>query len=211
MDEYLKKLNWRYATKMFDASKKLSEEQINFLLTAAQQAPSSYGLQPWKFVVVTNPELRTKLRIAAYNQPQITDASHLIVLCTQRDMTPAQIQKYVDSVADTRGMSQESLAGLKGMMENVTGGMTTQQRFDWNKRQVYLALGFLMSAAALQEIDTCPMEGFDAAQFDEILGLKGTDYAATVLCPVGFRDPSDKYIDAKKVRYSLDEIVEWKK
>jgi nitroreductase len=200
MTEIIKALNWRYATKKFDPSKKVSEEDLNELLESARLAPSSYGLQPWKFVVVTNPDLRKKLREHAWGQPQITDASHLIVLAARTDVDEKYIKEYVAEIAKQRSVPVESVKGYEDMM---IGDLTQRPKdalLDWSKRQTYIALGFLLFAAALKRIDACPMEGFDPAKFDELLGLKKKNLTSVALCPVGYRadDPASKSV---KVRF----------
>jgi len=206
MAEIIKALNWRYATKKFDTAKKVSDNDINELLEAARLAPSSYGLQPWTFVVVTNPELRKKLREHAWNQPQITDASHLIVLATRTDVDEDYVKRYVEEIAKERKVAVDSLKAYQDMM---TGDVKTRSKnaiVDWSKHQTYIALGFLLFAAAQKRIDTCPMEGFDPAKFDEILGLKEKHLASTVLCTIGYRadDPAAANV---KVRFSKSDVV----
>jgi nitroreductase len=205
--EFLQKLNWRYATKGFDPAKKLSAEQIEGLLEALRLAPSSFGLQPWKFVLVENPELRATLRGASWNQAQITEASHLIVLCRQEHMGPQEIEHFVETTAKERGQDAAELEGYKKMMEGAMSAKDEEKRAVWASEQVYLALGVLLSACAAADIDSCPMEGFDAAQYDEILDLPGKGLHAVVVCPVGFRSADDKYAMAKKVRYSKEELI----
>jgi nitroreductase len=200
-------LEWRYATKVFDATKKLSDADLNDLLTSLQMAPSSFGLQPWKFFVITNPELREKLKAVSWNQSQVTDASHLIVLARQTDMTATHIQTYIDDIKNTRGIPAESLEGYKQMMSGFIAKFTPEERASWMEKQIYIALGFLMLAAATKGIDACPMEGFDAKAYDDILGLNAQGYTTTVLCPVGYRSQNDTYATLKKVRYPLSQVV----
>ncbi len=212
MDQYLQNLGWRYATQQFDTHKKLSSEQVNYLLGAARLSPSSFGLQPWKFIVVTDPNLRMKLRKeAGYDQPKISEASHLIVFCAQKDMSPADIKRYAASISQTRGISLDSLQGFGNMLNTKVKGLTVEQRLAWNKNQVYLSLGFLLSAAAQAHIDAGPMEGFDPQKFDQILGLEKTPYTTAVICAVGLRDKKDPAAIQKKVRYPQSEVVEWRK
>lgn len=199
-------LTWRYATKAFDLSKKIPDADLQELLEVLRLSPSSYGLQPWKFLVVTDSAVREKLKPASWNQPQITDASHLIVLCAKTDMDASYVDRYVEAIAKQRGMTVEDLKGYRDMMAGSVSRQTPEGLTTWNQKQVYIALGMLMMAAAQMKIDTCPMEGFDAKQYDEILGLKG--WTATVLCPVGYRAASDDYAGKAKVRFGKDEVVE---
>ena len=205
--ELLQALNWRYATKTFDATKKVPEETFTNLMEAARLAPSSYGLELWKFVVVDNAELRTKIREVAWNQGQVTDASHLVVLCRQATATAEDVEKFVKYTAEVRAMDASALDGYKQMMLGAIGGMDEEKKAAWMSKQVYLALGFLVAAAAEAGVDTCPMEGFDPVKVDEILGLEARGLKSVVLCPVGYRSAEDKYADAKKVRKPAGEVI----
>ncbi len=207
MKNIIEALNWRYATKGFDKEKKLTNEQIHTITEAMRLSASSYGLQPWKFIVVTNPEVRAQLRAAAWDQAQITDASHLIVLAVQKNVDASFVDKYVKSVADTRGLTVESLKGFGDMMKGSIQSRTPEQTKEWSSRQVYIALGTGLAAAASEGIDACPMEGFDNAKFDEILGLGAMDLESRVLLAVGFRDPSDATAAYKKSRFAESEVI----
>ncbi len=200
-------LRWRYATKTFDASKKISMEAFEELLEALRLSASSYGLQPWKFVVVENPELRAKVREIAWNQGQVTDASHLIVLCRPETVTAADVDHFVQVTASTRGIDAASLDGYKQMMLGTVNGMDEEKKAVWMAKQVYLALGNLLTVCAVQGIDACPMEGFDPAKCDEILGLPALGLRSVVLCPVGYRADDDKYASLAKVRYPKEEVI----
>lgn len=202
-------LRWRYATKQYDAAKKIPAEQFEQLLDAAVLSPSSFGLQPWKFLVVENPELRAQLREVSWGQAQVTDASHLIVFLAKQTFTETDIQHFIDRTAAVQGVPAEKLDGYKQMMTGaVVRGKPGIEAENWAKRQVYIALGQTMVAAAAMGIDSTPMEGFDAAKYNEILGLNGTGYTAAVVLPVGYRSPEDKYATAPKVRFEKSELVE---
>lgn len=207
MTDILKALGWRYATKKFDSTKKIPPKDFDELLEVLRLAPSSYGLQPWKFVVVKNKELRTKLREAAWNQPQITDASNFIILCARTDVNENFVKKFVKSVAETRKVSVESLNGYQDGMVGAMSKMAEEKRLEWSKKQVYLALGMLLEAAALKKIDACPMEGFDPQKFDEILGLKKENATATVICALGYRIEDDVTAKIAKVRFPKEEVI----
>lgn len=200
-------LEWRYATKKFDANKKVSETDLEVLLQALRLSPSSFGLQPWKFIVVTNPDTRQKLKAASWNQTQITDASHLIVLARQTDMTEAHVSAYISDIAKKRNSTVESLEGYKQMMNGFIKAMSPDKKSEWMSRQVYIALGFLMAACAVHSIDACPMEGFDPKAYDDILNLESKGLSTVVLCPVGYRSADDKYASEVKVRYPLSQVV----
>lgn len=206
MKNIIEDLNWRYATKTFDPAKKVSEADLKELLEALQLSASSLGLQPWKFVVVTDKKLREELRKNAWDQPQITDASHLIVLCVNTKIDANYVKKFVKHIAKTRNVPEESLKGYEDMMMGSVSRRSEQEILEWSTKQVYIALGTLLAACAVKRIDACPMEGFDNAAYDRILKLDEEDIASAVLCPIGYRG-DDKYASAKKVRFPLSEII----
>lgn len=206
--ELLQALNWRYATKTFDATKKVPEDVFAQIMEAARLAPSSFGLELWKFVVVENTELRAKVREVSWNQGQVTDASHLVVLCRQADVTPADVETFIARTATTRGLTDLSvLDGYKQMIMGTVTALDEAKKDSWMGKQVYLALGFLMAEAAELGVDTCPMEGFDSTKVDEILGLEKLGLKSVVLCPVGYRSAEDKYADLAKVRRPKEEVL----
>ena len=204
----LEHLNWRYATKAFDANKKVSDADWETLENALLLAPSSFGIQPYKFIVVTDPAIREKLKPAAWGQTQVTDSSHLVVFAYKKTLSDADIDHYVERIVEVRGTPRESLAEYEGAMKNaakqaVEGGTVET----WNSRQAYIAFGFLLQTAALLKIDATPMEGFDAVQFNEILGLE--DYSAVVICAVGYRNAETDYLaNAAKVRFPKEELIQ---
>lgn len=201
-------LKWRYATKKFDTTKHVSEKDFNELIEAMRLAPSSFGLQPWKFIVIKNKELREKLKGAAWNQPQVTDASHLIVLCAKRDVSHKDIRNYIEEIAKQRGISVESLKGFEDMMVGFRDGKTNEEIAEWAKRQLYIPLGILLSACARMKIDASPMEGFSPADVDKILGLHEKGLTSVALCGVGYRSHEDHTANYKKIRFDSKEIVE---
>lgn len=206
MSTYLENLQWRYATKKFDPSKKLTQAQLDELLHATQLAASSYGLQPYKVYVVTNPAVREKIKEHAWGQPQVTDASHLIVFCAKRTIDEKYVDAYISLIAKTRGMSAADLKSFRDMMVGMMKGRTPEMLASWMKCQAYIALGFLLSAAAHHRIDACPMEGFDPTHVDVDLGLIDKDLTAVTLCPVGFRAADDAASSLKKVRLPKDDL-----
>lgn len=169
MSDLLTSLNWRYATKKFDSTKKLSDEQLEKVTESLRLSASSYGLQPWKFVIVKNPETREKLKSVAWNQSQITDASHLFVLCIRKDINASYVDYFIKSVSETRGITEESLKGYSDMMKGTIAPLTSEQVNVWSSRQLYISLGTALASAAFYEIDACPMEGFDPEKYNEIL------------------------------------------
>ncbi|MEN9647465.1 MAG: hypothetical protein RLY57_269 [Candidatus Parcubacteria bacterium] len=208
MNDIIKHLEWRYATKEFDTTKVVSEDAFNTILESARLAPSSYGLQPWKFVVVKNPDIRAKLKAAAWNQGQITDASHLVVLCRRSDIDEAYVTSYVAQTAALRSIGVEVLDGYKNMMVGAINGKSKDERATWMAKQVYIALGFMLHTAAQLEVDACPMEGFDAKQFDEILGLEAKGLNSVLVCAIGYRKDTDMMAQAAKSRFSKEEVIE---
>lgn len=200
------KLQWRYATKKFDATKKLSSQQLGDLLDAVQLSPSSIGLQHYKILVVEDTEIRAELRLAGYNQPQITDASQLIVFAAEANINEAYAKDFISLVAETRNVSRESLAPYEGMILGTINSRTPEQLVIWAQKQAYIALGVLLTAAAELGIDATPMEGFDAAQFDEILGLKEKGLTTAVIAAIGFRADDDAYSQLAKVRRPKSEL-----
>jgi nitroreductase len=209
----LEQLRWRYATKKFDATRKIAPDVWRSIEEAIVLAPSGYGLQPWKFIVIDTPALRAKLREASFNQPQITDASHMVVFCRRAAVDDAHIDRYIEQIARTRGVSAESLAGFRGAMSGsmkATAAKPDAAMDSYTRSQTYIALGFGLAAAAMVGVDACPMEGFNAAQYDEILGLKDQNLKASVVGAFGYRmhddavDPSR----AAKVRFAHNEVVE---
>lgn len=214
MQQYIQNLKWRYATKKFDVAKKLSSEQLELLKQSLILSPSSFGLQPWKFYVVENQELRQKIKDAAYGQGQITDASHLFVLASKIDISSSDVHIFIEDVAKKRGLlakengkTAEALVGYEEMINGSIAGLDKNAKDSWTARQVYIALGFLLSAAAQNEIDSCPMEGFDVEKVNAILEITKDGYSARVLCPVGFRSEDDEYSKYPKVRFEEERII----
>ncbi len=200
-------LSWRYAVKEFDPNKKLSKEQLGVLLEALRLSPSSIGLQPWKFILVENPDLRAKLREASYGQSKVTDASHFIVFAARKDLDEAYVDRFVALTAKTQGVDAASLSGLKDMAMGALRSRTPEALVEWSARQAYIALGVLLAAAAAEGIDACPMEGFDPKKYDEILGLEAQGLAAQVAVAVGFRSEGDAYARLPKTRFPKEEVV----
>lgn len=205
--DLLEALNFRYATKAFDPERKIPSETWSALEASLALAPSSFGLQPWKFLIVDSPDVREKLKGASWNQPQVTDASHLVVLTARTDLSQEDIDSWISRLSEVQGTPLESLAGLSGMISSFAGGMDTAGKQTWNTRQVYIALGQLMTAASFIGIDTCPLEGISPADYDEILGLKDSGYATAVACALGYRAADDKYAAAKKARFPAERII----
>nr|WNX93920.1 NfsB4 [uncultured bacterium] len=207
-NELLVQLRWRYAVKRFDAVRKVPDATWKALEEALVLSPSSYGLQPWRFVIVDDPAVRARLRTASWNQTQVTDASHYVVFAARAALSEADVAAYVCRIAEVRGVTVESLAQYQGMMVGgVVKGMDAAKRDHWAGLQTYIALGNLMTAAAAIGVDTCPMEGLDPAKYDEILGLPAQGFRTLCACAVGYRAADDKYASTAKVRFATGDVV----
>lgn len=204
---FLDSLNWRYAAKQFDATKKVSDTDLAEILDAGNLAATSYGLQPFKFVVVTDQKTKEELVPFSYNQPQVSQSSHLIVLAARTDVDEAFIRNMARMAEKARDLPQGQLDGYAKQMIGAIMSMSDQDRLEWAQKQVYIALGNMMAACAVLKIDSCPMEGFVPAQYDRLLGLASHNITSTVLLPIGYRSPEDKTQDHKKVRNPISEIV----
>ena len=208
-DALLQQLNWRYATKKFDPAKKIAPADWAVLEQALLLTASSYGLQPWKFIIVTDSALKAKLRPASWNQAQVEDCSHLVVFAAQQDVTEADVDKFVARVAEVRGVGIDSLAGYRSyMVGDLVNGPRHAIIKEWAARQTYIAMGNLLTSAAVLGIDACPFEGLEPAKYDEILGLKESGYATVAACPLGYRAADDKYATAPKVRFAVADVID---
>ena len=203
----LNQLNWRYATKMFDTTKKITAEQLEIVIESLRLSPSSYGLQGWKFIRVVDQTKRQTLKEAAYGQSQVTNASEFFILTIPTNFSETNIDKFIESTAKTRNMPVEQLSKFKDMLKSTLANQTAEQTASWLKMQLYIALGQAMAVCAIENIDTCPMEGFDHAKFDEILDLKSKNLTSVVCLAVGFRSAEDKYAQLAKVRFSEEEML----
>lgn len=206
--QVLDRLRWRYATKQFDPGRRISEEDWSALEETLVLTPSSYGLQPWKFFVITNQALKDSLVAASYNQRQVADCSHLLVMAVRTEMTEADIDRLIEFTAETRRIDAATLAGYRNLMiGDIVTGPRSEDAVGWAKLQSYIALGNFMTTAALMGIDTCPMEGFLPSAYDEALDLDQKGLTTAVLCPAGYRHPDDKYASLEKVRYPAAELI----
>jgi nitroreductase len=206
MNTFLDNQNWRYATKKFDSTKKISTEDLNTLKEAIRLSSSSYGLQPYQVIIVENPELRAKLLAAAYGQTQVVDASHLIVFANEVNVGDNAIDKYISRIGVTRNIPVESLAGFGNYIKGTINTLEEDSKNIWSSKQTYLALGNLLNAAAELKIDVTPMEGFNPAQVNEILGLNALGLNASLMATVGYRHEEDATQYQKKVRKSNEEL-----
>lgn len=208
MNNYIEALKWRYATKKFDSSKKVAAEDLNILKEAMQLSASSYGLQPYKIFVIEDQEIRKQLQPAAYGQSQIVDASHLIVIANKADFDENLVDSYVDEISKVRGIEPAQLSGMADYMKKNVVDLAVEMKAQWTAKQSYIVLGNLLAAAAQLKIDTCPMEGFDAKKFNEILGLANNDYNASVIVALGYRSIDDATQHLPKVRRPQEVLFE---
>jgi nitroreductase len=202
-------LRWRYATKAFDGSRQIDAATWATLEQSLVLTASSYGLQPWKFLVITDAAIRAELRPHSWNQSQITDCSHLVVLLKKRVITPADADHLIQATAATRGIETSLLDGYRQMIQvDLIDGPRSQIIGQWSANQVYIALGNLLTSAALLGVDTCAIEGFSPTEYDRILGLESNDYQSCVVCACGYRSADDKYASLAKVRYPAADLIE---
>jgi nitroreductase len=207
--QLLSHLNWRYATKMFDPAKTISPEIWKALEETLVLTPSSCGLQPWKFIVITDKEMQAKLVPHSWDQKQVIECSHYVIFASQTKLNEADINRWIARIAEVRQTTVESLKGYRGMMVGeLIQGPRSKAIAEWAAQQAYIALGNFMTAAALLQIDTCPMEGFVPQEYDRILGLPARGLTAAVCCAAGYRSANDKYAALPKVRYPAEEVIE---
>lgn len=206
--ELTQKLNGRYAVKVFDKNRRIPEQVWSELEKALILTPSSYGLQPWKFLVVMNEDLKKKLTPASWNQKQVESCSHYVVLLAKDGVDENDLDRHIQRTAEVRGVDASTMAGFKkGMVADLIHGPRSRWIQEWAARQVYIALGNFMTSAAVIGVDTCPMEGIDPEKYDEILNVKGSGFHTVVACAAGYRSPDDKYQHAKKVRFDAAELI----
>ena len=206
MKTHLENLNWRYATKRFDENKKISAEDLSALKEAVRLSASSYGLQPYHVLVIEDEKVKEQLREAAFNQPQLTESSQVFVFASYTEVKEEYIQDYMKNVAETRGVDLADLEGYANMIKGASMTLPQDQQAVWTAKQAYIALGFLLNAAATLKIDACPMEGYNGEEFDKILGLKEKGLTTAVIATVGYRSEEDATQNNKKVRKSIEDL-----
>jgi nitroreductase len=207
--ELLTALEWRYATKRFDANKKIPADIWDALERALVLTPSSYGLQPYRFVVLTDLEKRAELLAHSWNQPQVVDCSHYVVFTARTKMTETDVDKWIQRLADVRKVPAATLATYRGMMVgDVVHGSRGKISHEWAVRQAYIALGNLMTCAAVLGVDACPMEGITPPEYDRVLEQMNSGYATAVACALGYRADSDKYATVPKARFDAADLIQ---
>jgi nitroreductase len=206
----LQQLQWRYATKKFDPTKKIPADVWKVLEQSMVLAPSSFGLQPWKFIVVNNPDVRKSLLEFSWKQSQVVDASHLVVFAIKKDVNAADVDRHIARTSEVQGTPIENLQGLSGVIKGfLEKPPYPLDKNEWSARQLYIALGEFMTTAAILGIDTCPMEGISPSKYDEVLGLSQKGYATVCACPVGYRADDDKSAARPKVRFATEDVIEY--
>lgn len=205
---FIPSLHWRYSVKKFDFRKKLSKRKLQKVLTAVNLSASSYGMQPYKIVVVSDDaEVRKELRFQSFNQPQITDASHLLIFAIRTDINKNYVEDMVKYIEKKRGLMHGTLDGYKTTVIKNIDTLSTVDKVSWATNQAYIALGTLITYCAFEKIDTCPMEGFSREGFEKILNFTDKNLKPTVLAAIGYRAIDDSYRLMKKVRKPLSEMV----
>ncbi|WP_396152847.1 NAD(P)H-dependent oxidoreductase [Flavobacterium sp.] len=208
MSTFIENQNWRYATKKFNSEKKISNSDLEILKEAIQLSSSSYGLQPYKVLIIENEEIRKQLQPASWGQSQITDASHLLVFASVTNVDAEYITHYAENMAKTRNIPFDSVKGYADFMIGNIASLTPEKQIIWAQKQAYLALGNLLNAAAELKIDVTPMEGFLPEQYNEILGLKEKGLHATLVATIGYRHEEDETQHYAKVRKPITELFE---
>jgi nitroreductase len=208
MTPLIQDLNWRYAVKKYDSTRKISESDFTIIQEALRLTPTAYGFQALKFLIIENPEIRQKLLPKSYNQQQVVDASHLIVICAYNAIEEIHIEDHIQRTARTRNIPAENLAGSKANMLSTFSKWSVEKTKEWTAKQCYISLGMLMQTCAQLRIDATPMEGFDPQGYDEVLKLTDQNLHAVLVCPVGYRHDEDGYGQLTKVRKSIEELFE---
>jgi nitroreductase len=203
----VEQLRWRYATKKFDPTRTIPPDTWAALEQALVLTPSSYGLQPWRFFVVTDPAVKALLPAHSWGQRQPQDCSHMVVLALKTDLGEADIDRYLSRIGEVRGQTVESLAGFKRVMMGSLRDPALEVN-EWAARQVYIALGQFMACAAVLGVDTCPMEGIDPGKYDEVLAIADQGYRTVVGCASGYRAADDRYAQTPKVRFKTEDVVQ---
>ena len=209
-EQLLAALHWRYATKMFDATKKIPAEVMTTLEQALVLTPTNYGLQPYQFLVIADPAKRTELLAHSFNQKQVVEASLLVALASRTEITAADVDRHVRRTAAVRQLPVNALDGYRRMiLGDMVNGPRAKMAHEWSTRQTYIALGNLMTCAAVLGVDACPMEGFVPVEYDRLLNLKGSGYTTVVICALGYRAAHDKYAGYPKVRFETKDVVRY--
>lgn len=208
MTQVLDKLQWRYATKKYDPSKVVPDDKLEHILEAIRMAPTSSGLQPFEVFVVSNPAIREQIKEIGYKQPQITDCSHLLVFAAWDDITPARVNAAFELTSSVRGGAMPGWEDYRNMLLGINEARGKEGNFNAAARQAYIGLGVALVAAAFEEVDSTPMEGFDPAALDLILGLGERHLRSVAIMALGYRQADqDWLVNLKKVRRARTEFI----
>ena len=207
MSKIIESLSWRYATKKFDTNKKLSENKVKTLKEAFNLTATSFGLQTISMLVISNEDLKKSLIEHAYNQKQVYEASHLLVICIQNDIKDKDINDFFDNIKLIRNTPETILESYRNYLLQSMRDKSVEERQQWSMNQAYIALGNLMTVCAVEGIDSCPMEGFNPEKYDEILNLKDKGLKSLLLLPVGYRAEDDMFANFKKVRKDINKTI----
>jgi nitroreductase len=208
-DQLIAALEWRYATKVFDANAKIPAPVWSALEKSLVLTPTSYGLQPYKFLIVQDPAIRAALLPLSWGQKQVVDASHYVVFVARTEMKPADVDKLIQRTSEVRNIPLDRLTNYRDMIvSDLINGPRGKNAHEWAARQAYIALGNLMTCAAVLGMDACPMEGIAPAEYDKVLKLDGSGYKTVVACAVGYRAAADRYAALPKVRYDVKDLVQ---
>lgn len=200
----IESLNKRYSVKIFDSNKKISSENWNVIEEALSLTPSSFGLEPWQFLVITNPNLKQKLKSVSWNQSQIEDCSHLVVFCSKKNIDNAYITECLQNIANVRDIDVSNLSEYENVINNSI--KTNPHHLMYTSNQTFIALGSILTVAAMLDIDACPIGGFHSSEYDKILNISPS-YTSSVICAFGYRDKTDKYAKLKKVRKDKQDTI----
>ncbi len=208
MKQLIDDLNWRYATKKYDPNARINSTDLAIIKDVLRLVPTSYGLQPLKYLIIEDPAVRRALLEHSSGQQAVTDASHLLVICSYRDIVDDSVDSFIENTAHTRQIELEKILGFGDFIKRTVRELTADERSTWAAKQAYIALGQLMQTCAQLRIDSTPMEGFNAAGYDQVLHLSERNLNATLVVPMGYRHPEDGNQHLKKVRRPMDELFE---
>jgi nitroreductase len=205
--QLIQQLNWRYATQKFDPTRPIAPDTWAALEQSLVLTASSFGLQPWRFVVVTDPHIKDELVAASYGQKQVRDASHVVVFAIPRELDVSHVDRHITRTAEVRAVHPDTLERYRKYTASYVSSLAPDRQADWAARQVYIALGAFLTAAALLGVDTCPMEGIIPEKYDDLLGLPEAGLTTVVTCCAGHRADDDKYAAMPKVRFDPNEVI----
>ncbi|MDD3302706.1 MAG: NAD(P)H-dependent oxidoreductase [Candidatus Gracilibacteria bacterium] len=208
MTNIIDSLNWRYACKLFDNTKKVSKEDLEEIIEAFRLSTSAFGIQPWKLIVIENQEVKDSLVEYSWNQPQINTCSHLLVLCRLTEIDDKLVDRYIEKMSEVRETSKEELSGYEQRVKSYINDLSEDGKEYFSTKQVFIALGNLIPVLAMKKIDSCAMTGIINSEYDRILNLKEKGLSSVAVLPIGYRSEDDKYAKLKKVRFDREEVVE---